>query len=147
MACGIDAVRDDRVFLDVRLGSHGLEKHFFQGFGRVVADHDAVAVAAFFFGAGGGVVHAAPGSGGQDQRHVGVVQTVKRPAGHEPFQHARGAGPRQPGDQQKLPIGGSAPGFPRSDLAAHQRGVGMGVVQDHLVQQLGQRRMVRLRSP
>ena len=55
MARGIHAVRDDRVVLDVRLGRHGLEKHFFQGLGRVVADHDAVAVAAFFFGAGGGL--------------------------------------------------------------------------------------------
>ena len=46
----------------------------------------------------------------------------------------------------KTSVGGSA--RPSTlDFAAHQRGVDMGVVQDHLVQQLGQRRMVRGCSP
>ena len=142
MALGIYRMRDHCVVLHVRLGGHGLEKHLFQGFGRVVAHQDAVAVAAFLLEAGSRIVYAAPGPGGQHQRHVGVVQAVERATGHQSFKHACGAGTRQPGHQQKLRFWGSAPGFPRSDFPAHQRGVDVGVVEDHLVQQLRQWRMV-----
>ena len=97
----VDVVRMKSIFLHVPTCSDGLEEHLFQRLGGIEAHEDAVPVAAFFQLSGAGVVETPPHPGRKNEGHVGVVQAVKCPGGHEPFQHARRAGTRQAGHPKK----------------------------------------------
>ena len=137
----VDVVRMKAVFLHVSTSSDGLEEHLFQRLGGIQPHQDAVPVAAFFQFSGAGVVETLPHPGRKNKGHVGVVQAVKCPGGHEPFQNARRAGTRQAGHPKKCGLRAAAALAPALDLAPHEAHVHVGMVQEHAVQELVQCRV------
>ena len=86
---------------------HGLEEHFFEGFGRVEAHQDPVAVTAFLQLARAGIVEPLPKPGREHQRHVGVVQAVVGARGDQSLEYARRARPGEPSHPQKRRLWGA----------------------------------------
>ena len=137
----VDVVRMKSVFFHVPTSSHGLEEHLFQRLGGIQTHQDAVPVAAFFQFSSAGVVETLPHPGRQNEGHVGVVQAVKCPCGHEPFQHTGRAGTRQAGHPEKCGLWAAAALAPVPDLTPHEAHVHVGMVQEHTVQELVQCRV------
>ena len=120
---------------------HGLEEHFFEGFGRVEAHQDPVAVTAFLQLARAGIVEPLPKPGREHQRHVGVVQAVVGARGDQSLEYARRARPGEPSHPQKRRLWGAPALAPPCHFTPHEAHVHVGVVQKHAVQELVQRRV------
>ena len=138
MKFGGDVVGLERGVGDEAPSRHGLEEHFFEGFGRVEAHQDPVAVTAFLQLARPGIVKPLPKPRREHQRHVGVVQAVVRACGDQSLEHARCARPGQPSHPQKRRSRRTTTFAPALNLTPHETHVHVRVVQEHAVQELVQ---------
>ena len=89
------------------------------------------------------IVEPLPEPGRENEGHVGVVQAVERAGGDEALEHAGRARTGEPCHPKKRGSWRTTDLSPALNFAPHQAHVHVGMVQEHAVQELVQRRVVR----